>query len=437
MENYQQTLDKLFAMLPMFQREGSSAYKADLSNITALLQAMGNPHEHFKSIHIAGTNGKGSTAHFISSLLQENGLKVGLHTSPHYLDFRERIKINGHLIEKDVVVEIFEENSVLIERLRPSFFEFTVAMAFEVFRREKVDVAVIETGLGGRLDSTNIIKPLISIITNIGHDHQNILGNTPEAIAAEKAGIIKENTPVVIGEKQKKPLTVFKKIAAVHNASLYLAEELIPILDFQDRMDGMSLDIRFSEYNCHIETPFAGAYQHYNIRTALAAYKVLAERGELAELSTDCATISAAFANVRQNTSFMGRWQVLHKQPLVIVDSAHNREGLTQSLRQILDYEREVLHIVLGFVSDKEWPLLLKQLPKGAEYYCVSPNVPRGLNVEELQRRMVLEGFKARKFDTVRSGISQAFANASSYDLIYVVGSTFVAAEALEWRAED
>lgn len=432
MTRYRQTLNEMYSTLRMFQREGASAYKPDLANIKVLLEHLGNPHDKFKSIHIAGTNGKGSTAHIIASLLQENGLKVGLHTSPHYLDFRERIKINGNPVEKAFVCDFYDSHKELIKEHKPSFFEFSVAMAFSAFAEKKVDLAVVETGLGGRLDATNILQPLLSIITNIDYDHQDILGETLSDIAREKAGIIKKGIPVVLWEKQKDTYPVFKKSASANEAPIFIPDDLISMHVQQNENNGLKFTLEISGKQCAINPDITGSYQLQNIRTALAGYAILSRMNQPIDIRWNCKIIKSGLEHIKVNTAFIGRWQILNKEPIIIADSAHNEQGIKSALAQLEKYEYERLHIVLGFVKDKDWEHIIKLFPHHAQYYCVQPALERGLDVDALHKKMVLEGFKARRFPSVKAGVEAASNDASSYDLIFIGGSTFVTAETLK-----
>ena len=357
----------MFQQLPMYQQVGSKAYKVDLSNINKLVQHLNFPHHHFKTIHVAGTNGKGSVSHMLASVLQESGYKVGLYTSPHLKDFRERIKINGAMIPEAEVVKFISSNKAFFEAESLSFFEMTVGMAFEFFADEKVDVAVIEVGLGGRLDSTNIITPEVSVITNIGFDHMSILGNTLPLIAAEKGGIIKPEIPVVIGEFQEESFRVFKALAEEKKAPLYLAE------DYSG--ESFISDLK-------------GHYQQKNIRTTSMALEVLKELGW--DIAPEAA--KKGFKNVISNTGLRGRWEVLRDKPKVICDTAHNKEGLVYAMKQLQEEKFERLHLVIGVVNDKDLDSVLPIFPKSAAYYFAKPNVPRGLEAEILREKAAENG---------------------------------------------
>jgi dihydrofolate synthase/folylpolyglutamate synthase len=401
--NYQDTVDWMFRQLPMYQNQGKTAFKKDLSNTILLANHLKNPEDKFKSIHVAGTNGKGSTSHMIASVLQDAGYKVGLYTSPHLKDFRERIKINGEEVSEDFIIDFVKCNRTFFEQHQLSFFEMTVGMAFDYFAKQQVDLAVIEVGLGGRLDSTNIITPEVSVITNIGFDHTQFLGTTYEAIAKEKSGIIKNNIPVVIGETQKETKAIFKSIAKTNEATIYFADEI------------------HSNYKSDLK----GSYQKHNIKTAALALHLLNE----ASFNISEEHIISGLQNVVNNTGLKGRWQELQLAPKVICDTAHNKEGLTYIVKQLAQENYKNLHIVFGVVNDKDLDSILPLLPKGAIYYFCKPNVPRGLDTEILKLKFISNGFKGQAYQSVTSALNHAKKCADSEDLIYVGGSTFVVAE--------
>jgi len=402
---YPQTVDWMFQQLPMYQRVGVDAFKKDLFNIIKLSEHLENPHENFKTVHVAGTNGKGSTSHMLASILQEAGYKVGLYTSPHLIDFRERIKINGNEIPEDEVVTFIDANKDYLEKNNLSFFEMTVGMAFNYFSKEKVDIAVIEVGLGGRLDSTNIIRPLLSVITNIGLDHTNMLGNTLAEIAAEKAGIIKVNIPVVIGEFQEETYPVFNKTAKSHSAKILLA----------------------SSQDIDLKTDLKGDYQIKNSKTAYTAAKELIILG----FTISSENITQGLLSVITNTGLQGRWQQILDSPKVICDTAHNKEGLIYVITQLERESYKKLHIVLGFVSDKKLEDVLTLFPVDADYYFCKPNIPRGLDEEILHKEALAFGLMGEKFKNVKQAYQAALSRASNEDLIFIGGSTFVVAEIL------
>lgn len=401
--NYQETLDWMFSQLPMYQRQGTTAFKKDLTNILAFSKELDFPEKKFKSIHVGGTNGKGSTSHMISSILQEAGYKVGLYTSPHLKNFTERIRINGNEISKDFVVNFIEENKVFLEKQKLSFFEMTVGMAFDYFAKEEVDIAIVEVGLGGRLDSTNILKPEVSVITNIGYDHVQFLGDTLPEIAYEKAGIIKENIPVIIGEKQKEVKAVFLNKAAEVNAKVVFASD--------------------NQYD--FSTDLLGIYQWNNLKTAITTIKAL--RGFLVTEKH----IREGLLKVTSNTNLKGRWQVLQESPKVICDTAHNKEGLQYVMKQLSQESFSKLHIVLGVVNDKQLDDILSFFPKNANYYFCKPNIPRGLSQKELRLKSKEHHLLGGDFESVRLAYESALNKAHSNDLIYVGGSTFVVAEVI------
>ncbi|QDO92696.1 bifunctional folylpolyglutamate synthase/dihydrofolate synthase [Formosa sediminum] len=401
---YQDTVQWLFTQLPMYQRQGQSAFKTDLSNTICLAKHLNHPENKFKSIHVAGTNGKGSTSHMLASILQEAGYKVGLYTSPHLKDFRERIRINGQEVSEDFVVDFIKTNKGFFETYQLSFFEMTVGMAFEYFKNEQVDVAVVEVGLGGRLDSTNIITPELSIITNIGLDHTQFLGTTLPEIAKEKGGIIKDHIPVVIGETQVETVPIFKSIALQKNAKIV----------FADQFDS-------SSYLSDLK----GSYQTKNIKTVLQSVKELQLLGYCI-LDTH---IKTGLLNVMKNTGLKGRWQILQHHPKVVCDTGHNKEGLTDVMNQLKSESFASLHMVFGVVNDKDVVSILTLLPKQATYYFCKPDVPRGMPVDTLYDIFTVHGFKGNVYNSVNEAYKSALQNAKSSDFIYIGGSTFVVAE--------
>ncbi len=398
---YKETLNWMFAQLPMYQKEGKTALKKDLTNTIALSKELNFPEKKFKSIHVGGTNGKGSTSHMLASILQEAGYKVGLYTSPHLKNFTERIRINGNEISEAYVVEFVEKNKDFLEKQKLSFFEMTVGLAFDYFANEKVDVAVIEVGLGGRLDSTNIITPQISTITNIGLDHTQFLGETLPEIAFEKAGIIKQNTPVVIGERQQEVEHVFVEKAKKMNADITFASK---------------------DKNSY-PTDLLGDYQQKNVKTAVATIK------KLRDFQVTTENIERGLLNIVKNTNLKGRWQVLQEHPKVICDTAHNKEGLAIVIHQLKKENYKNLHIVLGVVSDKKLEDILPLFPKSARYYFCKPNIPRGLSEADLQVKSENHHLFGDKFLSVEKAFQSALHNANQEDMIYIGGSTFVVAE--------
>tara|TARA_B100000795_G_scaffold258900_1_gene233401 strand:- start:6431 stop:7645 length:1215 start_codon:yes stop_codon:yes gene_type:complete len=402
---YQETVDFLFSQFPAFQKDGSSAYKPGLSRIFELSELVGNPHEKFKSVHLAGTNGKGSTSHMLASVLQEAGYKVGLFTSPHLKDFRERIKINGVEIDEEFVVDFVSKFKISASEIKPSFFEYTTVMAFDFFAKEKVDIAIIETGLGGRLDCSNIITPEVAVITNIGLDHVQFLGGTLGEIAKEKAGIIKHNVPVVIGRKQGETVTVFDFFAIQNKSKIYWAENT----------------------NVDYNSDLKGWYQKENIKTAVSTLNILRE--ESWDISLD--SIEKGLLNVVKNTGLKGRWQSLGESPKVICDTGHNEDGLKQITAQLRAESYEQLHIVWGMVDDKDATSILKLLPKDAKYYWCKPQIGRGLAVKDLVKVAQEVGLVGEEFNSVELAKKQALSMATSNDLLFIGGSTFVVAEVI------
>ena len=412
----------------MFSRMGSAAFRKDLTNIRQLCQHLGNPQDQFRSIHVGGTNGKGSVSHMMASILQEAGYKTGLYTSPHLYDFRERIRINGTMVEEQFVIDFTEKIQPLIQELQPSFFEITVAMAFDYFARQQVDMAVIEVGLGGRIDSTNIINPELSIITNIGWDHMNMLGNTLEAIAGEKAGIIKSTIPVVIGEKQPETENIFIQSAAENNAPLFFAEDHFLPADFQWRRGFLQLHITDRQKNklLHYELDLPGIYQLKNCCTVLTAVKVL---NETRKVLIDEHTVAEGLQHARRRTGLQGRWELIHSAPDVILEVAHNPDGIQQMLQQVGQQHFHELHMVIGMVKDKDVDAVLKLLPTQAHYYFTQAQLPRALDKKELQQKAEEYHLSGDVFEDVNAALKTALANASSEDLILVCGSIFLAAE--------
>ncbi len=401
---YKETLAWMFAQLPMYQQKGTKAYKGKLKNSLSLAAHLKNPHLNFKSIHVAGTNGKGSSSHMLASILQEAGYKVGLYTSPHMKDFRERIKINGKPISQKGVIEFIEENKAFFETNKLSFFEMSVGMAFDYFSRKKVSIAIIEVGLGGRLDSTNIITPQVSLITNIGLDHTDLLGHTIELISREKAGIIKEEVPLVISEYQEEIAPVFEEIAKERNSELVYA----------DKED-------LEEY----KTSLFGSYQNRNIKGVLATIKLL--KG----FNISQEHIRRGLMKVIENTGLLGRWQILQENPKVVCDMAHNSEGLTLVLEQVKLQKFKTLHIVLGFVKEKNLDVILPLFPKDAIYYLARPDIPRGLDVEILMKKASEFGLKCTTYDSIPMAYKAAGKKANKDDFIYIGGSTFTVAEVI------
>lgn len=422
---YSQTLDYLYTKLPMFTRVGAVAYKEDLHNTIQFCEHLKHPETKFKSIHIAGTNGKGSTSHMLAAILQKAGYKTGLYTSPHLKDFRERIKINGEMISEVEVVNFVKENQTFIEELSPSFFEATVAMAFEHFAKHEVDIAVIEVGLGGRLDSTNVISPELSIITNIGYDHMNLLGNTLTEIAGEKAGIIKHQTPVVVGEYQQNIAPVFEEKALKNNAKLTFASNEWCHAESEIVKGKREIPIHGKEKTFELKLDLTGTYQTKNVKTVLSAVEELNKKGFVV---SDEHLISA-LSEVKELTGLMGRWQTLNENPLIICDTGHNEDGINEVLYNISLTPHKQLRMVIGMVKDKEISKILKLLPQDAVYYFCAPDMERAKSAEELQSEASGFGLHGEAFSSVKEALAKAKAEAQKDDLIFVGGSTFVVAE--------
>ena len=396
----------MYGKLPMYQNVGGSAYKKDLTNINKLSKYLNNPHNSFKSVHIAGTNGKGSTAHMIASILQEGKYKVGLYTSPHLIDFRERIKINGVMIEKDFIVDFINENINFFNDNNFSFFEMTVGLAFEYFKMKSVDIAVIETGMGGRLDSTNIIFPEVSVITNISYDHVQFLGNNIEDIAREKAGIIKSGIPVVIGEKQNDIVNIFINKAEEKKSRIFFAE-----------------DFDVNEYECELK----GSYQNKNIKTAIAAIELLNN----SEISINEKNIKDGLNKIIQNTGIRGRWEIIENKPLIICDIAHNIDALSIVINDLKLINSNKIHFVLGFVNDKNLDSIVDLFPESSNYYFARPNIERGLDELELQELFNNNNRIGKSYPSVAQAFKSAIKQSNLDDVIYVGGSTFVVSEVI------
>ena len=424
---YQQTIAYLFKMLPMFSRMGSVAFKKDLTNTLALCEALDNPQTKFKSIHIGGTNGKGSVSHMLAAMLQTAGYKTGLYTSPHLYDFRERIKINGEMVSEDFVIRFVERMQPLIEQIQPSFFELTVAMAFDYFAGQGVDIAIIEVGLGGRLDSTNIITPELSIITNISKDHTNMLGHTMQAIAAEKAGIIKEGVPVVIGERNDETAPVFIEKASTERSPIFFAEDFYEVTEWQLAANYLRVKVvdKALKKSIPYQLDLGGIYQTRNIKTVLQAIHILQQKG----WNINNNHIQAAFSSVKKLTGLQGRWEVVHQEPTIVLEVAHNEEGMRQMLQhlQLLSYNH--LHIVFGMVKDKEPELILSLLPKDAIYYFTQAQIPRALAATELLQKAQERGLSGVTYTDVNAALQKALSKAATDDLILVCGSIFLVAE--------
>lgn len=431
MMDYQQSEAFLFRQLPMYQRIGSKAWKPGLDNIRLLLNELGNPHEGLRLVHIAGTNGKGSVCHILSALLQQHGWRIGLYSSPHYQSYRERIKINANLIEEAVIVDYVQRLKPLIEKHQFSFFEISVAMSLLYFKEQKVDLAIIETGMGGRLDSTNMISPIVCGITNIGMDHTDVLGDTLEQIAGEKAGIIKEFVPVVIGEKQKELSTVFKNYAKKQNAPLVYADQLAEA----QVLDNGFIQVSLQGEEAVVDYGLKGAYQLCNLVTALAIYRVVCL--ELDEPLQSAGSLKKALLEVRQLTGFVGRFQIIPGSPTILLDSAHNPEGfesLSEDLNQ-MEYNR--LHVVIGMSTGKDVQSCLRYLPRSAQFYVSAANVPRAMKANALDEILKGMEFQTQTFQDLKTALKKARSNASDHDLILIAGSVFTVAELLDQFPQD
>ena len=414
--NYSESISFLYAQLPVFHREGAKAYKPGLGNIEALCELMGNPERSFKSLHIAGTNGKGSSSHFMASILQEHGYKVGLYTSPHLHSFTERIKINGDEVPEEWVADFVSSRLDLIEKVRPSFFEWTVIMAFIYFKEQQVDYAIIETGLGGRLDSTNIISPLACLITNISFDHQDLLGDTLEKIASEKAGIIKSNIPVTISEKQPEISDVFLTKASSVNAPVQFASDVVSASDF------IFTSPTWGEMN--INSPYKGHYQQKNIRGVLAWCEQIQSI-----IPLEASKIKSGIEQTRVNTGLQGRWEILGNSPKIIADTGHNKSGITEILKQIKQEKFNHLTIILGMVADKDIDSVLSLFPRDATYYFSQANNPRAISALELQKIAATKGLQGKVVHSVNEAITLAKSHSSSSDGILICGSTYLVGE--------
>jgi dihydrofolate synthase / folylpolyglutamate synthase len=426
---YKETLDYLYTQLPVYHRIGKAAYKADLNNTIVLDKHFGNPHKCFRSIHIAGTNGKGSVSHMLSSVLQEAGYMTGLYTSPHLRDYRERIKINGKMIPEQDVVSFVENNRDILERLKPSFFEMSVAMAFDFFARSSVDIAVIETGLGGRLDSTNIITPLLSVVTNIGHDHKELLGDTLGKIAFEKAGIIKEAVPVVIGERHTETSGIFSLRAKEMNSPIFFTEDnyICELEDFNPMLSYRKYRVsKNGSSSFQGETSLLGDYQKKNIPLVYNSAELLKK-----DLKISNENISKGIRNTVINTGLEGRWQILRHKPLIICDTGHNLEGIEFVTKQLNSISKKRLHIILGFVNDKDISQVLPLFPTEALYYFTKASVPRALDESVLKNSAEIYGLGGASFRNVSDALKSAVLNAGTEDMIFIGGSTFIVADAL------
>jgi len=438
--DYNATIEYLYTQLPMFTRDGASAFKKDLTNTIELCKRLGNPQHEFKSVHIAGTNGKGSTSHMLAAILQIAGYKTGLYTSPHLKDFRERIRINGQMISEQTVIDFVAAHQADFEEIAPSFFEMTVALAFDVFAKEKVDIAIVEVGLGGRLDSTNIITPLLSVITNIGWDHMNMLGDTLQLIAGEKAGIIKPGIPVVIGENQPETVQVFIDKAKQEGSTIQFASDIWKESESPEvrkfGSESAFLNVTFQTNNLPtselsnfrtigLQLDLTGTYQLKNVKTVLSAVEELRSQG----FTISHEHIATALKQVKNLTGLHGRWEVLNMQPLTICDTGHNPDGIQEVVKNIVAVDYQQLHFVIGMVNDKDITKVLALLPTKAIYYFCKPDIPRGLDAESLKLKAESFGLQGETYLSVKAALLTAQANATDNDLVFVGGSTFVVAE--------
>ncbi len=427
----------LFSSLPMYQRVGKIAYKPDLSTAQAFDRYFNKPHAAFKSIHVAGTNGKGSVSHMLASILQSAGYRVGLFTSPHLKDFRERITINGEMIAEQEVLDFVVQHKAKIAELQPSFFEMSTAMAFYYFAQKKVDVAIIETGMGGRLDATNVIKPLLSVITNIGLDHTEHLGDTLPLVAAEKAGIIKKKTPVVVGDWHRETAPVFDRQAAEQESPVYYADNYFRVLsaEVKDKLQHFIIAAADSLFSCQVSLDLLGAYQRANVATVLTVVKVLRDKvlyphSRRLMISDDA--VLRGLSQVVQQTRLRGRWEVIGEQPLMICDTGHNAHGLSESMTQLQAMSYRRLHFIFGVVNDKDLDSILPLLPPEAYYYFTKADLPRAMDEHTLYQRCTDFGLQGQIVQTVANAMKIAKSNAYPNDIIFIGGSTFVVAEALQ-----
>lgn len=423
--NYSETIEYLYHSLPMFSRTGPKGFKPDLKKTVALCEHLGNPEKKFKSVHIAGTNGKGSVSNMLAAIFREHGYKTGLYTSPHLRDFRERIRINGKMISRTAVVEFVRRTYEFSREIKPSFFELTFAMAMDYFAAQKVDIAIIETGLGGRLDSTNVITPALSIITNIGMDHTDVLGDTLEKIAFEKAGIIKENVPVVIGEFLPETKPVFLKKAGEKNSPIYFASDNLSIC-FAEQKSDYTIGVSMPGYEDIqvFHTDMRGIYQQQNLLTVLQSVLVLQEKFNLT-----IENIHSALSSVTSHTGLEGRWQTVHENPCIILDVAHNADGIRMLMKQLADTTFNQLHIVLGMVKDKDHETVLSLLPANAHYYFTNAQIPRALPASELEQKAKSFHLLGSAYADVNLAVRTALEKATPADLILVCGSVFIVGE--------
>jgi dihydrofolate synthase / folylpolyglutamate synthase len=427
---YEQTIEFLYSQLPVYHRVGKIAYKANLENTLKLDAYLGHPHMKFKTVHVAGTNGKGSVSHMLASILQEAGYKTGLYTSPHLKDFRERIRVDGEMISEKDVVSFVEKNRSIIDIVKPSFFEMTVAMAFDHFANKKIDIGIIEAGLGGRLDSTNIINPCLSVITNIGHDHLDLLGPGLADVSREKAGIIKQNIPVVIGETQTCSEEVFTEKADALNAEIFYADKKYKCIYGEFKVETgirkMEMVNKISKASIQLETTLGGIYQERNILTVIQAVDILR-----AEFKINKRDLIRGIKNVTGNTGLNGRWQIIGTDPLVVCDTGHNKEGLEYVMAQINSIRKSRLHIVFGFVNDKDLSSVLPLFPVDAVYYFTRASIPRAMDENDLRIEACNYGLKGSAYHHVKDALEAAIKKADKEDMIFIGGSTFIVAEVI------
>lgn len=432
--NYSTTLDYLYHRLPCYQRIGQAAYKENLDNTLALLEHMGNPHKKLTCIHIAGTNGKGSVSHMCASIFQEAGYKTGLYTSPHLIDFRERIQINGIPIPKKYISSFITKHRVIIEIIKPSFFEITVALCYAYFAHCNIDIAIIETGLGGRLDSTNVITPILSIITNISYDHTHLLGNTIEKIAFEKAGIIKPNIPILIGEYQKNTAPVFFEVAHNQNSPIYFADTHTTISYNTEKPWHTKFTVlaHNKKICANTSSPLHGAYQQKNIKTVCAAIELLQKKyGNI-----NSKHIKNGIENTITNTHLLGRWQLLQSIPYIVCDTAHNYAGIQETMSQLASMNCNDIHIIWGMVSDKDVATIIELLPKRATYYLTKPSIERAMNTNELASYFIKHGFTYTTHTSVKQAYTKAAQKLTPQSILYIGGSTFVVADAILYHTK-
>ncbi len=427
---YKDSLDYIFSKLPIFQRVGPKALKYDLSNIIKLIEAIGNPHLKFKSIHIAGTNGKGTTSHALASIFQQAGYKTGLYTSPHYKDFRERIKIDGKFIMRSYLKSFIIKHQELIEKIKPSYFELSVALAFKYFADMKVDIAIIEVGLGGRLDSTNIIAPLLSVITNISIDHTQTLGNTLAEIATEKAGIIKHNIPVVIGEKQAECEGTFKDISYKKHSPVYFADDILRVTKIKQNPYCTKLKVKPEIFDINtLKTDLTGPFAPVNVKYTLAAMHVFMKKYKDWNITKD--NILKGLRHIKRNTKYIGRWHILSRKPLTIADGAHNIGAIKNTLEYINSLKYNKLHIIFGIVIDKNWDKIFKLLPKEAKYYFTKADIPRAMNEIDLKNHAFAYNLSGTSYKNIIEAQKSVMNNAEEDDLVLILGSIYLVGEVI------